>query len=235
MLNPPVGSTDTYIGYDLSLNHSGAVALDDHGALIGFWFVSDKKRACDQSEWQGRLRGHRLTGRAKTTDAENHQLSRMNFYRWWLRETLHLSEAEYAGIEGYAFAAISNSSYQYGELGGLARMTLTRNRAKLRVHDPLSVKMWATGRGNANADDVLAAVPEDFRELWLSIENGLKGQQVAEDLAAAYWVAHLVMTEQRLRTGQNALADFEEKRVRVFTRVTKTYPENLLARSWIAP
>jgi Holliday junction resolvasome RuvABC endonuclease subunit len=224
-----------FIGYDLSLNHSGAVALDDHGCVREFWFVSDKKRACDQSEWHGLIRGSRAFTKAKTTDAENHQLARMNFYRWWIRETLHISGAEHAGIEGYAFAAVSNSSYQYGELGGLARMTLTRNRAKLRVHDPLSVKMWATGRGNANADDVLATAPADLQELWRSFENGLKGQQVAEDLAAAYWVAHLVMTEQRLRTGRNALTDFDEKRVRVFTRVTKTYPTNLLAREWITP
>lgn len=222
------------LGLDLSLNHSGAVSLDEDGVVDGYWFVSDKKSPADKSKGLGR----RSPSKKKGADAEQHQLNRMAFYERWLWDVIELSGAEYAGVEGYAYNAVSNSSYQYGELGGLARRILARARCKIRVHDIAGVKMFATGKGNAIAPQMLAALAarestQALCEEWARIERGVKGQQVSEDLAVAYWVARLVWAERELRAGRIVLSAFDEKRVRVFNRVTKTYPVNLLDREWL--
>jgi Holliday junction resolvasome RuvABC endonuclease subunit len=218
------------VGFDLSLNHAGAIALDEHGEIAGHWFISDKKGAVDRG---GKGVGFRSVTKKKGIDPEKHQLDRMNFFDRWFWHIVKESSAEFAGVEGYAFAAVSNSSYQYGELGGLARRVLTRAGCKLRIHDPLSVKMFATGKGNAKTPELLEIVPGDDRDAWLDIEVNLKGQQVAEDLGVAYWIARLVFIEVELRAGRFQLNELDEKRVRVFNRVTKTYPVNLLDRDWL--
>jgi Holliday junction resolvasome RuvABC endonuclease subunit len=221
------------LGLDLSLNHGGAVALSESGSVDGYWFVTDRKGAVDR----GKSRGVRSPVKKKGMDAEQHQLNRMYFYTRWLWDIVMEAQPEYAGIEGYAFAAISNSSYQYGELGGLARYVLThRTSCKLRVHDPQSVKMFATGKGNAPTPALLDAVcdlePEMFAR-WTSIERGLKGNPVGEDLAVAYWIAQLVCVELALREGRMRLSSMKAHEIRVFNRVTKAYPVNLLDRDWL--
>lgn len=216
------------LGFDLSLNHSGAVALDEAGKVDGYWFVSKKKGAVDQSN----CRGYRLPVKKNDIDPEIYQLKRMLFYKKWINKVILESGAEYAGLEGYAYSAISNSSYQYGELGCCARMELARNSCAFRIHDPKSVKMFAFGKGNADASQLLEIVPESLRSEWKRIERGLKGQQVAEDLAVAYWMARLVWIEVELRAGRKLLSSLKPHEIRVFNRVTKTYPTNLLDREW---
>lgn len=217
------------LGLDLSLNHSGAVALDESGKLSGYWFVGNRKGAVDRSSGSGT----RLPPRTKGMDADQHQLDRIGFYADWLWMLIRETGAEYAGVEGYAYAAVSNSSYQYGELGGEARRVLTKASCLVRIHDPLSVKMFGAVKGNATPDQVLEAVPWEYREEWLHMEHGLKGQQAAEDLAAAFWIARMVWTEIEVRAGRILLSDLEEHQVRVFNRVTKAYPVNLLGRDWL--
>jgi Holliday junction resolvasome RuvABC endonuclease subunit len=216
------------LGLDLSLNHGGAVLLDGDGEVAGYWFATDKKTPVDRSKG----RGQRSPARDKSTSPEQHQLNRLRWWTEWLEMVLNV-EPEYAGIEGYAYGAASNSSYQYGELGGLARMALTREAVKLRVHDPLSVKMFATGKGNAPKERLVEALPADLREAWSWPDRTMKEQLVVQDLADAYWVARLVWSEVKLRAGEIALSDFESQKVRVFNRVTKAYPTNLLDREWM--
>lgn len=224
-----MADSSSYLGLDLSLNHAGAVVVDTDGRVVDYRFVSDKKGAVQRNA----RHGIRAPQKA-TKDAEQHQLDRMNFHRRWISDVTLVSGADYVGLEGYAFAAVSNSSYQYGELGGLARYVLTRNGCKVRIHDPQSIKMWATGKGNALAADLLDAMPDaGVRDEWKAIEDGLKGQQAAEDLAVAYWIAHMVASEVLVRRGVKALVGFPEHRVRVFNRITKTYPANLLDREWL--
>lgn len=60
-------------------------------------------------------------------------------------------------IEGYSFGAKGNAVINLGELGGVIRWTLwDRGYTYLEV-PPASLKMFATGKGNAKKDEVLAA------------------------------------------------------------------------------
>jgi Holliday junction resolvasome RuvABC endonuclease subunit len=64
--------------------------------------------------------------------------------------------AELVVIEGYSYAS-ANVAHQLGELGGVVRLALWSHAVPYVVVQPASLKVYATGKGNANKDEVLAA------------------------------------------------------------------------------
>lgn len=59
-------------------------------------------------------------------------------------------------LEDYAHAA-AQGAHQIGELGGVIRLALHRRRIPHVEVAPASLKLYATGKGNASKDDVLVA------------------------------------------------------------------------------
>ena len=59
-------------------------------------------------------------------------------------------------IEGYAFAR-ANQAHQLGELGGVIRLALWDARIPYVEIPPATLKKFATGKGNANKEEMLAA------------------------------------------------------------------------------
>lgn len=59
-------------------------------------------------------------------------------------------------IEGYSYAS-RNGTHQLGELGGCIRLDLWRAGIPYVEIPPNSLKKYATGRGNASKDEMLAA------------------------------------------------------------------------------
>jgi hypothetical protein len=119
-----------------------------------------------------------------------------------------------------------------------------------RLSDPISSKMFVTHDGLAQKDLVEREVlkrwgidfaPYNVPALERLIKNRKTGKMVkakpnrttSEDLADAFGLAQLVRTEVRLRSGKLALSKLDQKEIRVFNRVTKTYPVNILAREFI--
>jgi crossover junction endodeoxyribonuclease RuvC len=64
-------------------------------------------------------------------------------------------------FEGYAFAR-PNQAHQLGELGGVVRLALHDRRVPFIDVPPASLKRFATGRGNADKDAMLAAAIRRF-------------------------------------------------------------------------
>lgn len=61
-------------------------------------------------------------------------------------------------LEGYGFTSgRGNAIIALGELGGVVRLALYENGARFVLIPPASLKKFATGRGNAKKQDVLAA------------------------------------------------------------------------------
>lgn len=90
----------------------------------------------------------------------------------WIRDqVLKLAEsADIIVLEGYAFSRPEQAHY-LGELGGVVRCGLFEaNRIYVDVQ-PSSLKMFATGKGNAKKDEVLA---EAIRQLgYLGYDNNV--------------------------------------------------------------
>jgi Holliday junction resolvasome RuvABC endonuclease subunit len=218
------------IGIDLSLNHSGLVELDLTGDLTWWEFVSESKAAAGRNG-----RGIHLP--KFKGDRQQAQMERLAWWVEFLTRVFAQRRPCYVGIEDYAFSAASNTSYQIGELGGMARLSALRSGAMLRLHDPTSVKMFGALNGAATATDLV----EKVKELWgsdFSVANppvgkGKPNTIPGEDLAAAYAVARLVWTEVKLRAGFLRLDALHEKQIQVFNRTTKANPVNLLGREWL--
>lgn len=65
-------------------------------------------------------------------------------------------------IEGYAlgFRGASNTVFGLGELGGVIKLFLLDKGIDILVVPPTSLKLFATGKGNATKDDVKLALQE---------------------------------------------------------------------------
>lgn len=219
------------MGADLSLNHAAFVELTD-GKMTNFQYVTDLAGSAKQSK-----RGTRLPGDfAKVKDPNERNLRRLVWWEHFLdKQVLMPMKPDYIGVEDYALDA--RQGHMKGELGGIARILCWFRGIPLRLHDPISVKMFATHDGTAQKDLVEKAVLDrwgvDFGSLNHVGAKGKTNHQTSEDLADAYTIAQLVWYEVQLRRGSLTLDALHEKEVRVFNRITKTYPVNLLDRDWI--
>jgi crossover junction endodeoxyribonuclease RuvC len=84
------------------------------------------------------------------------ELDGMERIKWILDSVWNLTEgAHFTVIEGYAFDR-PNQAHQIGELGGVVRFTLWEGGRPFVLIAPSSMKMFATGKGNASKDEVLA-------------------------------------------------------------------------------
>jgi Holliday junction resolvasome RuvABC endonuclease subunit len=70
-------------------------------------------------------------------------------------------EADVVVLEGYSYAS-PNQAHQIGELGGVIRAWLFEHRLPFAVVPPASLKKFATGKGNAPKDAMLAAAIRRF-------------------------------------------------------------------------
>jgi crossover junction endodeoxyribonuclease RuvC len=110
----------------------------------------------------------------------------------WIRDRVLARShgADVVVIEGYAFGRIEQA-HHLGELGGVVRLALSDAGNVVAEVPPSSLKMFATGKGNAPKDLVLA---EAIRKL------GYSGH--SKDEADAIWLremalAHYIGLEDR--------------------------------------
>lgn len=80
-------------------------------------------------------------------------------------------------IEGYSYAS-KNQAHQAGELGGVVRLALHHAGVPFIDVPPTTVKLYATGKGNAHKDEVLAA----------AIRAGCHDSVTTNDRADAWWL-----------------------------------------------
>jgi Holliday junction resolvasome RuvABC endonuclease subunit len=214
-------------GWDLSLNHAGFAELDEDGHLAWYQYVTDKA-----TQVKGKL-GIRMKVE-KVADKQTFNVTRL---RWWadrFADVLLLRRPSHVAIEDYAPAAQSNSSYQIGELGGQARLAVMEcgGPTLLRLHDPMSVKMYIAHNGLAKPEELAAAV---FSR-WPETEKawGKLPKDAILDLCVAFGLSRMLFDEVAIRAGRLKLDRLHEKEVQVYNRITKANPVNLLGREFIS-
>lgn len=222
-------------GWDLALNHSGYIELTD-GKLTNFFYLTNKAGAAKQSNRGWRLvmpQYLNIDGKRKV-DKQTYGVKRLSFIKNFITEVVIGKKPDYVGIEDYAIRAEQGAHYM-GEVGGVGRLICWENGIPLRLHDPISVKMFATHDGTCQKDLVEEAVLDrwghDFSHC--NQPEPSVNREVSEDLCDAFAIAQLVWTEYQLRNGLVAMSDLHTKEIQVFNRVTKTYPISLLSREWI--
>lgn len=221
-------STDRVSGIDISLNHAAFVTLD-RGELYRFDYVTDRKSVANKSS----AYGHYLRA-AKLKEKYERDFLRLAYWNSFVSWFFGHTAPEYTGIEDYAYRA-PQSAYHLGEVGGVARYRAWLSRAKVRLHDPSSLKMYAAHDGTADSTETMRAILKRWptqTKPFLKFQDG-KDQRSVEDLCDAYALAQLVWLEIRLRRGEVDLASLPPKEVQLFNRCTKRFPVSILGRDWI--
>lgn len=235
-------------GWDLSLNHGGFVELDEDGAITWFKYVTDGKAAAEKGRGHGIYMPFAATAekmkKAGVADKAAMGMARLMWWEHFLdKDILMPRTPTHVAIEDYAIRAEGNSVYQIGEHGGIARALCWFRKIALRLHDPLSVKMFGALSGNASPAQLADAIKERVSESGIDFgdynnkprDGDTKNPNLPEyDLSSAYTLAWLALTEVKLRLGVLEMDTLAEKQRQVFNRVTKTYPVNILGREWIA-
>lgn len=233
------------IGLDISLDHGGLIALDADGGVMDYMYITSIKKLADVSLKNSIL----LSKKGKEESKEVFRLRRLNEYLEALtvfeRRVSVFNVPAYYSIEGYSYASQSTSICQIAELTGhLKHYLFNKEDNKIRIHDPLSVKLFATNKGNCLKKDVVNRAQQAFdipeglikkkmikkKKLSVTIEEY---DGPATDIADAYFLARMLYRELTLRDGDVSLNQLGENERRIFLRVTKAFPVNLLDRDFI--
>ncbi|MFA5124114.1 hypothetical protein [Zavarzinia sp.] len=229
-------------GWDVSPTHGAAVALGADGRILDFTFLAEAPAAVKTAA--GKRYGSHLPQLARSAipDQEVRDLRRLVptmrlFLQWRKRLAGVGGDRCYGAIEAYAFGA-GKGAHTKGEIGGLVRLVLMQGGWWLRTHDPTSVKIYATGRGDAEKGDVADGVARKWGPAVIDQLSGFdsvkaKNKPVLEDLIDAYVLARMCLREIQLRSGEVSIRDLPEEEIRVFNRATKALPVNALGREWI--
>ena len=243
-------------GLDISLDHGGVVVLN-HGIVSNYCYLTTTKKMAEIDPNHSIL----LSKRGKDESKDIFRLRRMNEYLHGLmdfeRRVSSIAGAQrrpfqnssYYSIEGYSYASQSTSICQIAELTGYLKHMIFEGGGRIRIHDPLTVKLFAADKGNATKKEVAVQallnfdIPEGLiqkkmikkkgktklpPELWREDYDG-----PVTDIADAYFLARMLYVELKLRSGETILAQLKESERRIFLRVTKAYPVNILDRPFI--
>ena len=238
------------VGADISLNHAGYCFLDEQGKQVDYAFISDtKKEVASDPEHGYHMNVVKETGE----DPLSFQLRRVKknmklfqdiWGRIWSRGHNWEIHNTYVAVEGYTYnVKNTNSIFQIAEMTGAIKNYVFNKEAKMRIHDPMSTKYFAVGKGRALKKEMVLAAQEDGCEFQVPIKTITVGKKTktpyedfdgaATDIADAYWLAKLVWMELQLRKGEIVMSDLPEHQILTFNRTTKTYPVNILARDFI--
>jgi hypothetical protein len=138
---------------------------------------------------------------------------------------------------------------EIAEVAGLFKNTLWDWATPLRIHDPMSVKLWATGNAYAkkiemrkSAEAEAFHLPDELFGVGTKFGNPIVVGEShythditgpGTDLVDAYHLACMARYEILVRRGLVSLDKLDDKKRRVFLRVTKKHPVNLLDRPFI--
>lgn len=231
-------------GWDLALNHSGFAEVNVAGQVQ--WFLATGMVKDRLKRW-GVERTRLAPKWEKIKDPEQRQMMRLHWLADLFEEILEERQPDIVAIEDYAFGSGGNKGYPTAEMGGAARLACWRRGIPMRWHDPLTLKMYVTHSGAAKTPVVIRMVnnrwPDPFRGrggrvIPLTSEEDVKGNlklasEADGDLAVAYALAQLALTEWLLRKGKTRLDRLHPKEIQAFNRCTKARPINLLGREWI--
>lgn len=97
--------------------------------------------------------------------------------------------ADVVVMEGYSFNSKHSHAHALGELGGVVRVVLYQRKIPVAVVVPTTLKKYATGKGNATKDWVLAAA--------VRMEPSITSNNEAD----AYWLRIMGLAHYEQRDG----------------------------------
>lgn len=207
------------VGIDNSVNSPGVV-----------WFTLDEQMNITKKEFMGFTQVKKNATENiihyKKKDFED-DISQYIFNRDKIFEAITKDGIlpDYVAIEDYAYSA-NGKVFNIAESTGALKVKLYENYIPIRLYDPCSIKLFFSSYGNADKDRM--------KQCYDNLDEGEKLFGVInEDIIDAFFVTLLLYYELKIRKGLINLSLLPEYQIRVFNRVTKNYPENILVRNFI--
>jgi hypothetical protein len=228
-------------GIDFSLNHFGAVTIDfESGKPIKSWYTYQTKKYV-KTYTEKNVYGLFLPGKFKDESKISY-----NCRRWEaaIESVINFITPNYVCLEDYAYSDQTNRIVQIAELTGILKWKLMKEKFLIRTHEPGTVKMFGAKHGKAlkiqmvnSAEQSGYSLPKD---LFKETTKKVRGVKVPEldgpgtDLCDAYHMAQMLRLELLVREGKLDLKNVNPYILeKLFLRVTKFNPENVLAREFI--
>ena len=217
--------SDIILGCDLSLTSPAVVALSrENGATRVEAIFAAAHRVADAKKpgrWWFAAEPKKLP-----VKSEEYRLQRVRFFLSKLIGTAQKLKPSHVAIEDYAFGHYGPSFYTI-ELIGAFKLWLFQMGIPLRLYDVGSIKLFATGNGNADKDAMMAAVDERWN---IGVDDFGKA---ANDVADATAIAHLLNMELLAREDPTCVPEMPDSLRRVFNRCTKANKINLISRPFV--
>lgn len=206
------------------------VARIESGVLTGFAFCT---------EAAGTAKKHSqatLLPKVKLAD-ESARMLRLHTVREMVFSHCREWYPSMVAMEDYTFGSggKGGGQLQIGETGGVLRLALWEHGYKVRTYHPGSVKLFWTGRGDAEKDDMIERAVAVMEETGSPVLSGFKklAKLYQEAVADALAIGSLLREEIRFRRGEWKLNEVPEHVVRVFNRVTDSMPVCLIDRPFM--
>jgi crossover junction endodeoxyribonuclease RuvC len=128
------------------------VAIDPSLRSTGFAYTHYRRRAINFDIVTGTIPTDKLRG-----------VPRLEHVVDKIQSLIDNVRPELMVMEGYAMGAPrgkggNNNSFSIGELGGVLKFAIYKSRIPLLLVPPTSLKLFATGKGNANKEVVMEAI-----------------------------------------------------------------------------
>lgn len=172
-----------FVGLDLSLAGTAAVAINEKGRVKRILaFSSAKRELLDARPDVDICRAPAAPlGDPQASWNRTRQVARI--VRHWVAQ--QADDTAVVGLEDHAYGARGTAIYQLGHLHGLVRDYLSANLLPFLLVEPTTVKLYATGAGRAEKADVIRAT------LNAGFDVGDFGASTRHNVADAYWIAQL--------------------------------------------
>lgn len=174
---------NTFQGWDVALNHTAVVEIDEAGELLFFAFTTDKVTIGEDHEEATlyHVSKHRSALSKKAFNAH-----RLGFFSSWIDPIIDRKPTAVA-IEGYTQRG--HNQYSIGEFGGALRSKLIENVIPYMTVAPRSIKTYA---GISGKEKPIAFCWEEYGTDWEFYNSGLKADS-AGDLSDAHVLAHMTL------------------------------------------
>lgn len=209
-------------GIDPSINSSGIfkIQLDDKTLDIidqdYLSFTQVKKNECNNILWY------------KKKDFKNNLEQNI-----WMQSKISpfIQYVNYLAIEGYAYGA-TGLVFEIGEFVGGIKQMVYELSIKMRIYEPTVIKMYATGNGTSDKISMCDKY-DKLKDGQLDLGHLPQYKSPKEDVVDAYYICKLLRLELMLRKGLITLDKLNETEIKIFNRLTKSNPVNILARDFI--
>ena len=187
-------------GWDVALNHTAVVEVDELGDVQWFSFTTDKV-AIGKAFPNEALHIHITNLRKQYPKKQKLKAARLAIFCNWIRD-IQDRQPDLAAIEAYAYGK-KNNAYEIGEYGGAVRKGFIERETSFLTITPREIKKFA---GIAASEKPIQFCLDEYGVDWSEYGCGLKSETPG-DLADAHCLAQMA----RLYTNSKSRIDFDPK------------------------